>query len=257
VPLIQDAGALIARFKKGILYLGLYVLVVSVVVFPFTGEIILRMTRDLLPRQEFQGQVWQLIQTSPLELMMLELKLSFAVGFIAALPIVFFYAYRFLAGRNVAGRFTIRGRSILLVTAIALVLFAVGCAYSYLLMLPLVFKYLMDSALTAGVANSWRVSDFINFAMLTTLTFGVVFELPLVMTALARARIVPVAIFRKYRRHMWVIILIVAALVTSPDILTQVMVGIPLIIFYEVSLFTLRFTAPPEMQEKKAAQAAD
>jgi sec-independent protein translocase protein TatC len=113
----------------------------------------------------------------------------------------------------------------------------------------------MDSALAAGVANSWRVSDFINFAMLTTLTFGVVFELPLVMTALARARIVPVAMFKKYRRHMWVIILIVAALVTSPDILTQVMVGIPLIIFYEVSLLILRFTAPPDMQEEKASQS--
>jgi sec-independent protein translocase protein TatC len=255
VPTLQDFGALIARFKKGIIYLALYVLIVSVVVFPFTGEIILRMTRDLLPRQEFQGEVWQLIQTSPLELMMLELKLSFAIGFIAALPFVFYYTYKFLAGRNVAGRFTIRGRNILLVTAIALVLFAVGCAYSYYLMLPMVFKYLMDAALTAGVANSWRVSDFINFAMLTTLTFGLVFELPLVMTALARARIVPVAMFRKYRRHMWVIILIVAALVTSPDILTQVMVGVPLIIFYEVSLIILRFTAPPEMQEKKAAQA--
>jgi sec-independent protein translocase protein TatC len=167
---------------------------------------------------------------------------------------VFFYAYKFLAGRNVAGRFTIRGRSILIVTAIALILFTGGCAYSYLLMLPLVFKYLMDSALAAGVANSWRVSDFINFAMLTTVTFGLVFELPLVMTALARARIVPAAIFRKYRRHMWVAILIVAALVTSPDILTQVMVGVPLIIFYELSLFLLRFTAPQEMQEKKPAQ---
>jgi sec-independent protein translocase protein TatC len=249
VPTLQDLGALIARFKKGIIYLGLYVLVVSVVAFPFTGEIILRMTRDLLPQQQFQGQVWQLIQTSPLELMMLELKLSFVIGFLAALPIVFFYAYKFLAGRNVVGRFTIRGRSILVVTAIALVLFTVGCAYSYLLMLPLVFKYLMDSALAAGVANSWRVSDFINFAMLTTVTFGLVFELPLVMTALARARIVPVAIFKKYRRHMWVIILIVAALVTSPDILTQIMVGVPLIIFYELSLFLLRFTAPQDYTE--------
>ncbi|HUL62631.1 MAG TPA: twin-arginine translocase subunit TatC [Methanocella sp.] len=246
MPTLQDIGALVARFKRGLLYLGLYVLVVSVVAFPFSGDVIVRMTQDLLPRQEFQGQVWQLIQTSPLELMMLELKMSFAAGFIAALPIAFFYGYRFLAGRQIGGRIHISGRSILLVAAIALALFLVGCAYSYLLMLPLVFKYLMDSALAAGVANSWRVSDFINFALLTTLTFGLVFELPLVMTALARARIVPPAVFRKYRRHMWVIILIVAALVTSPDVLTQIMVGVPLIIFYELSLFLLRFTVRKE-----------
>ncbi len=245
MPTLQDIGALIARFKKYILYIGLYVLVVSVIVFPFTGEVIIRMTRDLLPAQFVDGvEIWQLIQTSPLELMMLELKMSFAAGFIAALPIVFFYAYRFLAGRQIGQRIHIRGRSILLVTAIALALFAIGCAYSYLLMLPLVFKYLMESSLAAGVANSWRVSEFINFALMTTLTFGLVFELPLAMTALARARIVPVAVFKKYRRHMWVVILVVAALVTSPDVLTQIMVGVPLIIFYELSLILLHFTAP-------------
>jgi sec-independent protein translocase protein TatC len=111
-------------------------------------------------------------------------------------------------------------------------------------MLPLVFQYLLQSATEAGVANHWRVSDFVNFAMLTTFVFGLVFELPLAMTALARSGIVSVDIFKKYRRHMYVIILIVAALVTSPDVLTQIMVGVPLIIFYEISLFTMRFTVP-------------
>jgi len=256
VPTLQDIGALIARFKKGILFLGLYVLIVSVVAFPFTGGLIMQMNHDLLPKEKFPGERYEIIQTSPLELMMLELKMSFAIGFIAVLPIIFFYAYRFLAGRNIAGRFRVRGRSIMLVTAIALVLFVVGCAYSYLLMLPLVFDYLMKSATDAGVMNTWRVSDYINFAMLTTLTFGLVFELPLVMTALARARVVTPAIFRKYRRHMWVIILVVAALVTSPDILTQIMVGVPLIIFYELSLFLLRFTVPKDVHEVEAAQEA-
>jgi len=244
VPLLQDIAALVVRLRKGLLYLGLYVLVISVLAFPFTGPVIERMAKDLLPAQQYAGQIYQLIQTQPLELMMLELKMSFIAGFAAALPIAFFYAYRFLAGRQIRG-FRISGPQLLLDTAIALFLFAAGCAYSYFLMLPLVFKYLMESALAAGVANSWRVSDFVNFAMLTTLTFGLVFELPLVMTALARAHIVPVAVFKKYRRHMYIVILVVAALVTSPDVLTQLMVGIPLIIFYELSLFMLRFTAPP------------
>jgi sec-independent protein translocase protein TatC len=248
VPSLQDVAALVVRFKKNILFISLYVLIVSVIVFPFTGEVIMRMSRDLLPQQKYAGEIFQLIQTQPLELMMLELKMSVIVGAIAALPILFFYAYRFLAGRQFAGRFRISGPMLVLATLVAAGLFVAGCAYSYLLMLPLVFKYLMESALASGVANSWRVSDFVNFAMMTTFTFGVVFELPLAMTLLARARIVPVWIFKKYRRHMYVIILIVAALATSPDVLTQLMVGIPLIIFYEVSLLILRFTAPPEMQ---------
>jgi sec-independent protein translocase protein TatC len=176
--------------------------------------------------------------------MMLELKLSFIIGILAALPIVFFYGYRYLRMLKLGERFRIDRVKMALVFVIAVILFLAGCAYSYYLMLPMVFEYLLRSATEAGVANHWRVSEFINFAMLTTLVFGLVFELPLAMTALARSGIVPVEIFKKYRRHMYVVILIVAALVTSPDVLTQIMVGVPLIIFYEISLFTMRFTVP-------------
>lgn len=253
MPLLQDSAALFVRFRKHLVALGLYVLIVSVIAFPFTGDLIIRMSRDLLPQQKYSGEIYQLIQTQPLELMMLELKLSVIAGILAALPIVFFFAYRFLAGRRIGDRIRISGLWLIIATVVALALFLVGCAYSYFWMLPLVFKYLLESSLAAGVANSWKVSDFVNFAMMTTVTFGLVFELPLAMTLLARARIVPAWMFKKYRRHMYVIILIVAALVTSPDILTQVMVGVPLIVFYEASLLILRFTAPdnkPPASEK-------
>lgn len=197
-----------------------------------------RMRDDLL-----RGE-YTLVQTQPLELMMLELKMSFILGLLAALPIVFFFGYRYLKTVKLGERFRIGRAKLALAAGVAFILFILGCAYSYYLMLPLVFEYLLKSAVDAGVTNNWRVSEFINFALLTTLVFGLVFELPLAMTVLARSGIVPVEIFRKYRRHMYVIILIVAALVTSPDVLTQVMVGVPLIIFYEISLFTMRFTVP-------------
>ena len=216
----------------------MYILAVATVAFPFTGMIIGRMRDDLL-----RGQ-YTLIQTQPLELMMLELKLSFIIGILAALPIVAFFGYKYFRALKLGERFRVDSLKLALVFAIAVVLFLAGCAYSYYLMLPLVFQYLLQSATEAGVANHWRVSEFINFAMLTTFVFGLVFELPLAMTALARSGIVSVDIFKKYRRHMYVVILIVAALVTSPDVLTQIMVGVPLIIFYELSLFTMRFTVP-------------
>ncbi|WP_174591735.1 twin-arginine translocase subunit TatC [Methanocella conradii] len=227
-----------AQFKKGILYIALYVLVIATISFPFTGAIVARMRDDLL-----KGQ-YTLVQTQPLELMMLELKLSFIIGVIAALPILFFFGYRYLIKARLGGRFRVSKIKMIFVGVIALALFMLGCAYSYYLMLPLVFQYLLQSATDVGVANHWRVSEFINFAMLTTFVFGMVFELPLVMTVLARSGIVPVEVFKKYRRHMYVIIFIVAALVTSPDVLTQIMVGVPLVIFYEISLLSMRFTVP-------------
>lgn len=244
---VKDIGALIVKFKKNILYLSLYVLVVSCIAFPVTGPIIERMRDDLL-----HGP-YTLIQTQPLELMMLELKMSFIIGLIAVLPILFYYAYKFLKGRRLGNRFGISNTMVIASVVISIALFLLGCAYSYLLMLPLVFQYLLQSAADAGIANNWRVSEFINFAMLTTFTFGLVFQLPLVMTILARSGIVPVEVFKKYRRHMYVVILIVAALVTSPDVLTQIMVGAPLIIFYEISLFMLRFTAKSSRSQDTSA----
>jgi len=242
----KDVAGVVARFKKGILYLSLYVLIIATVMFPFTGMIIGRMRDDLLGGTTNK---FSLIQTQPLELMMLELKLSFILGLMAALPIVAFFGDKYIRTLKLGDRIKTNSAMILFVAAIALALFIAGCAYSYLLMLPMVFSYLMQSATEAGVVNNWRVSEFINIAMLTTIVFGLVFELPLVMTALARSGLVPVEVFKKYRRHMYVIILIVAALVTSPDVLTQIMVGIPLIVFYELSLQSMRFTVPRAKQK--------
>lgn len=223
------------------MYLAIYVLVIATLSFPATGMIIERMSHDLLagPLNKVR-----MIQTTPLELMMLELKLSFIIGILAALPIVCFFGYKYLRALRLGDRFKIGMVRLSLVAAIAIGLFLLGCAYSYILMLPMVFSYLAQSATSVGIENNWRVTDFVNFVLLTTLVFGLVFELPLIMTALARSGLVPVEIFKKYRRHMYVIILIVAALVTSPDVLTQIMVGVPLIIFYELSIFMMRFTVP-------------
>ena len=239
---LKDVASVLARFQKGIMYLAFYVLIIATISFPFTGMIIKHMEDDLI--RNIPADKFQLIQIQPLELMILELKLSFIIGILAALPIVFFFGYRYMKVLKLDVRFHISKAQIILVVILAIILFFLGCAYAYLLMLPLVYQYLMQSAASIGIENSWQVSSFVDFTMMTTFVFGVVFELPLIMTALARVGLVPVEIFKKYRRHMYVIILVVAALVTSPDVLTQIMVGVPLIIFYEISIFSMRFTVP-------------
>jgi len=235
----RDVASLLARFQKGLIYLAIYVLVIACIAFPFTGMVVERMKADLLKNYPVT-----LIQKDPLEYMILQLKLSFIIGIIAALPIVFFFGYRYFRVLKLGDRFRISKIKLLFALTLSFILFFVGCGYAYFLMLPLVFRYLAYNAASAGIVNNWQVSDFVNFSMLTTFVFGLVFELPLIMTIRARAGLVPVEIFKKYRRHMYVIILIVAALVTSPDVLTQIMVGVPLIIFYEISIFSMRFTVP-------------
>lgn len=254
MALMQDAFVLVDRFKKGIIILALYVLVISVIAFPFTGMLIGQVQHDLIHPGANATDV-KLVQTQPLELIMLEFKMSLVFGVVAALPLVFAYLYLFARAQklgerladSLAGRFTFNIKvslwKVVLAVLIAIVLFVLGCAYSYVFMLPVFFDYLIEMARNAGIANSWKVSEFINFAIMTTLIFGLVFEMPLVMTILVRSGIVPLQLFKKYRRHAYIIILIASAIITaSPDVISQIIIAIPLIIFYEISLLIISIT---------------
>ena len=85
--------------------------------------------------------------------------------------------------------------------------------------------------------------------VLMTVVFGLVFELPLILTLLVRGGVVELDTLKKYRRHAYVGLLILAALITSPDIFTQAIIGGPLILFYEISIFVARFAYVEEESE--------
>jgi sec-independent protein translocase protein TatC len=178
------------------------VLIVSVVVFPFMGRIIIRMTHDLLPRQFQTAEIWQLIQTSPLELMMLELKMSLRHRLHRRA------ARRLLLSPTGSGRPADRrripsgpehddGHGHRLVCSPSGALTRTCSCRRSCSSTSWTARWLPGEQL-AGVEFINRHADDVNVRR------GV--QLPLVMTALARARIVPVAMFKKYRRHMWVII---------------------------------------------------
>ena len=130
----------------------------------------------------------------------------------------------------------------------AILLFTVGASYAYFMMLPFFFNYVYQMALNADVISSWSIAPFISFVVLMTAVFGTVFELPLVLTLLVRGGVVELDTLKKYRRHAYVALLILASLITSPDIFTQIIIGGPLIMFYEISIFVARFASGDEIE---------
>jgi sec-independent protein translocase protein TatC len=117
------------------------------------------------------------------------------------------------------------------------VLFFIGVLFGYFLLAPLSIHFLSTYRISADVVNQINVRSFIGTITSICLATGVVFELPIVAFFLTKIGIITPAFMRKYRKHAIVVIFIIAAIITPPDVFSQTLVAIPLLILYEVSIF--------------------
>lgn len=147
---------------------------------------------------------------------MLQLKISMIIGLLITLPFIVFYIYR-----TISKRYSVRipiysrkGQFLLLSVAI-LSMFMLGASYSYFFMLPLFLKFLYIDAAASGVTATYSIFNFISFIATTTAIFGLVFELPIVLTILIRNGFVKYDTLVTYRKHIYVIILVIAMLITQ------------------------------------------
>ncbi|AKG92062.1 Sec-independent protein secretion pathway component TatC [Geoglobus ahangari] len=197
--------------------------------------IIQKIKEDLLP----EGA--NLIYQAPLEGMILKLKISLILGFIVALPYIVVLAYRTLRDRTeFFSNFEISRSQAIIYGIVSVILFAAGVAYGYTLMLPLFLQFLYESAKSQGVLAFYSLAEFINFVVMMLAVFGVIFQMPLFMYILVKNGITSLETFKYYRRHFYVAFFTVAAIVTPPDVFTQLMVGVPMVLFYEISLIVVR-----------------
>jgi sec-independent protein translocase protein TatC len=116
-------------------------------------------------------------------------------------------------------------------------LFFIGVLFGYYLIVPLSIHFLGSYQISESVKNTINLTSYFSTISSVTLASGLVFELPVVMYFLSKIGLVTPAFLRKYRRHAIIVILIVAAIITPPDIFSQILVTIPLVILYEISIF--------------------
>lgn len=232
---IEGLSTIFAEIKKKIVYIGLTFLFGTTLAFQFVGPLIERMKNDLLP----EGA--KIVYVTPLEVMMLKLKIALILGTSITLPFVAFFIFR-AALKQFKIKKTIHiNRFWLVITLFAIILmFLLGASYAYFIMLPLFLKYLYLNAAASGIVATYSIFKFISFAATATIVFGLVFELPIVMMFLTKTGIVQYRSFVEYRKHLYIVFLVVGALITPPDVISQVMVGVPLIIFFEISLLIVR-----------------
>lgn len=233
---IENLSAILVTLRNKLLVIAAVLLTGVVVSFQFTGPLIERMKTDLLP----EGA--KLVYVSPLEVMMLELKLSIIIGLLLTLPIIAFYAYRAISRKySIKIPVSIGKGQFAFLSISVIIMFVFGAAYSYFLMLPLFLKFLYMDAAGSGVTATYSIFKFISFIATTTAIFGLVFELPIVLTFLTRNGFVKYETLVTYRRHIYVLVMLIAAAVTpGADVFSQMMVAVPMVIFFEISLVIVR-----------------
>lgn len=171
---------------------------------------------------------------------------SITAGFIVAFPYILYEFWKFISpGLHRNERQGARGFIL-----IASLLFFTGVLFGYYVVTPLSINFLGTYQVSETVFNDFDLSSYIGLIRACALSSGLIFELPIIIYFLARLGLVTPEILKKYRKFALVIVLIISAIITPPDIASQIIVAIPVVILYEISIFIAKAVA--RRQNKRA-----
>ncbi|WP_176084056.1 twin-arginine translocase subunit TatC [Martelella sp. HB161492] len=199
----------------------------------------------------------KMIYTAPQEFLFTQIKISLFGGFLLAFPVIAFQVYRFVA----PGLYKNERSAFLPFLFASPILFIIGGAIVYFCLMPVVMTFFlkMQQAPTSGdvaIEPLYKVSEYLSLIMTLVLSFGLVFQLPVVTTLLARVGLVDSKWLAKQRKFAVVIAFILAAVLTPPDPLSQLGLALPTILLYEVAIYSARMVERGRA-EKEAVREED
>lgn len=197
----------------------------------------------------------QLIYTAPQEFFFTQIKVAMFGGIVLAFPMIAAQLYKFVA----PGLYRNERRAFLPFLIASPILFLMGGALVYFFFMPMVMWFFLSMQQTGpgveiNISLLPRVSEYLSLAMTLIFAFGLVFQLPVVTTLLARVGLLTSETLKEKRKYAIVIAFIVAAVLTPPDPVSQIGLALPTILLYEVSIWAARMVE--RQREEAAAQAA-
>lgn len=161
------------------------------------------------------------------------MAISFFAALVLAIPYIIWEFWRFLKPALYEKELRYSKGAVLVMS----ILFIAGVLFSYFLIVPLTINFFGSYHVSETVANQISLTSYISTFLSVTLWMGIIFELPVLIFFLARIGIVTPAFLKKIRKYMIVVILTIAAIITPPDVISQVLVSIPLFGLYELSIW--------------------
>ncbi len=164
------------------------------------------------------------------------LKVSFFAGIVVASPYIFYQIWKFIS----PGLYPHEKRYVLPFVIVASIFFATGILFAYFVVFPYGFKFFI-SFQNQYIKALPSLKQYLSFCLKLLFAFGLIFDLPVFMFFLAKIGIINSKLLIKNRRYIIVLIFVVAAILTPPDVFTQFLMAVPLILLYEISILVVKF----------------
>jgi sec-independent protein translocase protein TatC len=179
----------------------------------------------------------------------MHLTSSFVVGIICAFPYVFWEIWRFVSPGLYSKERNLSRGAVFFVS----LLFITGVLFGYYIIAPISINFLSHYQLDPSILNEIDLTSYVSTVTMIVLASGLMFQLPVVVFFLSKIGLITPEVLKAYRRHAIVIILVLSALITPPDIISQILMSFPLIFLYEISIVLSKFVTKKEQEALEKA----
>ena len=237
------------ELRKRLIYCAISVGIGFLVTYIFSEDIF---TLLIMPLKKSLPASDKLIFTNLPEMFITYIKTSFIAGILLSSPVIFYQMWMFIA----PGLYQNEKRYVIPFVLFSTILFVGGALFGYFVVFPFGFRFFL------GYANDYiqalpSVKQYFSFSTKLLFAFGIVFELPVVIYFLTRMGIVSVSFLRKKRKYAILLTFIMAAILTPPDVMTQCMMALPLLLLYEVGIIVAMMAGKKKDKEKEAKEAQE
>ena len=183
------------------------------------------------------GDSFEVIAQTPFDVILLQAKIGLIVGIVLAVPVLLYFSREALKERGLWPQSPIPRWKLAVIALFSTALFVAGAAYAYAVFFPVMFGFLAGFGFDAGFDPRYSIVMWTEFIALLTISFGLAAQMPLAITGLSYAEIVPYETFREKWRHAVVGMFVFGAFFSPPDPFTQIMWALPLMVLYGLSLY--------------------
>ncbi len=218
-----------------------FVFVLTIICFAFSDQILNLL---LIPTENLTYKInLQVLKVQTI--FVIKLELALIAGIILSLPVIFYQIWAFIA----PGLLDRERKYIIPVITFATLSFLAGSSFAYYIIVPYSLEFFLSLA-PPSITNNIAIDFYFGYVIRIILVFGVVFELPVVSLLLTKIGLITPSMLRKYRSYAIVVIFIAAAILTPPDPTTQILLAVPLVILYEITILVSYFFV---RKDKKSA----
>mgnify|MGYP001186421804 CR=1 FL=1 len=173
--------------------------------------------------------------TDPIKVFM---EVSVVIACLLTLPVILYQLWAFVS----PGLYEKERKITLSYIPISILLFMLGISFSYFVLFPFMVEFMMELSAEMGVHTVIGIREYFQFLLQITLPFGFVFQMPVVVMFLTRLGVITPMLLKKARKYAYVALIAAAAIITPPDVFSQLMAGVPLILLYEISAVVSKFS---------------